>query len=72
MGVMHEIFGKVGILLSESWVAKSDCFIGQDKIKKGTWLMTVKITSDNVWEDVKKGKLTGFSIGGTATIEHEE
>lgn len=35
-------------------------------IKKGTWLLRVRIQSDAIWRDVKSGKITGFSIGGSA------
>lgn len=48
----------------ESWIAKADFSIGKEKIKKGTWLMTVEITDPDVWSSVEKGKITGFSMGG--------
>lgn len=48
----------------ESWIAKSDFEIGNEKIKKGTWLMTVEITDPDVWSAVEKGEITGFSMGG--------
>ncbi|MCM1227503.1 MAG: XkdF-like putative serine protease domain-containing protein [Clostridium sp.] len=48
----------------ESMVTKSDCEIGGEKIRKGTWLMTVEITDDDVWSAVEKGEITGFSMGG--------
>jgi hypothetical protein len=31
-------------------------------VKKGTWLATMKIKNDSLWQDVKDGKFTGFSI----------
>ncbi len=31
-------------------------------VKKGTWLATMKIKNDSLWQDVKNGKFTGFSI----------
>lgn len=48
----------------ESWIAKADFSIGKEKIKKGTWLMTVEITDPDVWSSVEKGEITGFSMGG--------
>lgn len=48
----------------ESWIAKSDCKIGDTEIKKGTWLMTMEITDTDVWDSIEKGEITGFSMGG--------
>lgn len=48
----------------ESWVTKADCEIGGKEIKKGTWLMTVEVTDDDVWNSIQKGEITGFSMGG--------
>lgn len=48
----------------ESMVTKSDCEIGREKIRKGTWLMTVEIADPDVWSAVEKGEITGFSMGG--------
>jgi hypothetical protein len=30
------------------------------------WIICVKVHDDSVWEDVKSGKLSAFSIGGRA------
>ncbi|MDO4648566.1 MAG: XkdF-like putative serine protease domain-containing protein, partial [Eubacteriales bacterium] len=48
----------------ESYVAKCDMEIEGQTIKKGTWLMTMEITDDEVWGKVEKGEITGFSMGG--------
>ena len=69
MGLMHEKFDNLGIDLVESYVTKEDTPIGGNPVKAGSWLMTVRITSDKLWGDVKAGRLTGFSIGGIATID---
>lgn len=47
----------------ESYVTKCDMEIDGQKIKKGTWMMTVEIDEDT-FEKVEKGELTGFSMGG--------
>lgn len=48
----------------ETWVAKADFSIDDEPIKKGTWLMTVEIADDDIWEKVEKKEITGFSMGG--------
>lgn len=56
----------------ESMVAKSDSAIGNEKIKKGTWLMTVEISDSDVWSSIEKGEITGFSMGGKGVYREEE
>jgi len=68
MGIQHETFGEIGVKLVESFIAPVDMVIGNEKVKKGSWVITVKVLSDVVWEAIKDGSFTGFSIGGTATV----
>lgn len=56
----------------ENWIAKADFEIGKEKIKKGTWLMTVEITDPDVWAAVEKGEITGFSMGGTGIYNEDD
>jgi hypothetical protein len=64
LGKQHEeiVTGKLKVL--ESYLAPADFDIGEEKVKKGTWLMAIRVTDDDLWESVKKGTFTGFSIGG--------
>lgn len=50
----------------ESYIVPADCMIGDVAVKAGTWVMTAKIFSDEIWESIKDNELTGFSIGGFA------
>jgi len=50
--------------LIESYVAPDDFTLNGQKIKKGTWMISVKILDDKVWKQVKDGFYTGFSVGG--------
>lgn len=72
LGDMHKVFGQVGWDLVESWVQMGDTVIGEEKVKDGTWLMTWRKTpdaaGDAAWDQVKRGKRKGFSIGGHAKI----
>lgn len=69
MGLMHRKFSDVGIEMVESWIAPGELTINGVRIKPGTWVMTVHVTKDDVWKEVKEGRLTGFSIGGIATVQ---
>lgn len=50
----------------EDYIAKEDTEIGDEKVRKGSWILSVKIHSSDIWKEVKAGKLTGFSIKGMA------
>lgn len=64
-GLMHsELVPE--ILPLESYVAPTDFNIGGQVVKKGTWVLRVRVLDDEIWDKVKSGDLTGFSIGGSA------
>ena len=66
LGLMHRmrVNGQVKVL--ESYLAPVDFTVGEATVRKGAWLLAVRILSDELWAEVKDGKLTGFSIGGSA------
>lgn len=61
-----------GVAVVESWIAKADFEIDGEKIQKGTWLMTMEVTDETVWESIEKGDLTGFSMGGLGNYSEED
>lgn len=66
LGRQHEeiVTGKLRVL--ENYVAPVDFVIGTESVKKGTWLMAIRVVDDELWSAVKAGSYSGFSIGGTA------
>jgi hypothetical protein len=57
-----------GMSVVESWLIEDET---HDKSKlygfslpKGTWMISMKVDNDQVWQDVKDGKVKGFSIEG--------
>lgn len=68
LGFMHKMFGEIGVRLVESWISRSDQVLGGAPVKKGSWVITVKVEDDRLWKRIKEGQITGFSIGGTARI----
>lgn len=43
---------------------------GNDGFVKGTWVMTAKVNSDNLWASIKKGEYSGYSY--QASFLHDE
>lgn len=57
---------KQGVVPVESFIAPVDfTYDGVEQIKKGSWVMCVHCEDPEIWEGVKRGDFTGFSIGGT-------
>lgn len=77
IGLMHEKFNtKQGTnnpdyRIVENYIAPVDFAMGSEYVRKGTWVMSVKILNKSVLDDVLSGKLTGFSVGGFALINPE-
>lgn len=61
-----------GAAVVENWVAKADFKIGEEEIRKGSWLMTVEVTDTEIWDKIEKGEITGFSMGGVGEYSEEE
>lgn len=61
-----------GATVVENWIAKADFEIEGEAIQKGTWLMTVEVADESVWEGIEKGEITGFSMGGLGNYSEED
>ena len=70
--LQHSFEPMDGATVVESWIAKADFDIGGETIKKGTWLMTVEVADESVWEGIEKGEITGFSMGGLGNYSEED
>lgn len=70
--VQHSFEALPNACVVENWIAKADFDCGGEKITKGTWLMTVEVTDENVWRQIEKGEITGFSMGGVGNYSEED
>lgn len=61
---MHEEWLDDGSYIVESFLAPVEMNLDGYIVKKGTWLMGVR-WSDEMYEKIKKGERTGFSMGGS-------
>jgi len=66
IGLMHRLRVNDQVKVLENFLAPADLELGGITVKKGTWLLGVRVLSDELWAQVKDGGLTGFSIGGSA------
>jgi DNA adenine methylase len=66
IGLIHQdlVNGKVKIL--ESYLAPMGFEISGTQVRKGTWLLAVRVLDDGLWAQIKSGELAELSIGGSA------
>ena len=70
--LQHDKLPLEGATVVESWIAKADFTLNQEPVQKGTWLMTVEIANNDIWNKIEKGEITGFSMGGVANFSKED
>ena len=63
----HNLQGGAGVPV-ESYIAPLDMEIGEQTIKKGSWVLVSK-ASDEVWEQYIQGEINGYSLFGKAYLE---
>lgn len=64
LGLMHQKTLDTEAKILESFLAPVDFDVNGQPIRKGTWLFGARIVSNELWEKVKSGEFTGWSIGG--------
>lgn len=69
---LFHISGTDSFEFAESYIAPVDMQIGEQLIKSGTWLATVQVHDDDLWEAIKSGEVDGLSIGALAYTEELE
>lgn len=68
----EHIYKATDVEVVECWIAPEDTVIGQEEVKKGSWILGVKVHDNERWELVKSGEYSGFSIAGAAIIDETE
>lgn len=65
-GLMHREIANGRIVILENYLAPSDFTADSgEPVKEGTWLQGRGYRDDEIWAKIKRGELTGLSIGGT-------
>lgn len=60
------------VYIVESYIAPCDYQLGDQLIRKGSWVMATKFDNKDLWNKVKDGTFNGYSMGGTANYEDVE
>ena len=54
----------------ESYISLADMQIGDNKVNRGDWLITLYVADDNLFDNILKGEFVGLSIGARAKVEY--
>ena len=66
--VMHK-GKKVKVKILENYIAPCDFTIEKREVKKGSWVLVTRVLDKKLWQEIKAGKLTGYSMAGYAKVE---
>lgn len=66
LGIMHRQLANDGMVILENFIAPVDFEMNGERVRKGTWLLGIRVKSATLWAKVRSGEFTGFSIGGSA------
>ena len=69
--LMHSGRDNSKLKIVESYIAPGDMAVGEAVVKRGTWMMATLVLDNKIWESVKKGEITGYSIGGYSSARIE-
>lgn len=56
----------------ENYIAPINFYLNDNQIKKGTWIMSIKILDNNLWNLIKNDYFSDFSIVGYGVREVEK
>lgn len=69
IGVMHKEEAGNRVTIVENFIAPISYQEGGQMVRKGAWVMGMKVKDDALWADVKSKKITGLSMGGRARAD---
>ncbi|MBA7496403.1 hypothetical protein ES702_07011 [subsurface metagenome] len=55
----------------ECFQAPTDYFEDDQLVRKGSWILTLRVNDENIWQKIKSKELTGASIGGHGALTSE-
>lgn len=74
VNIEHTGEKKDGVFLIESYIYNSERNIAPKDIKatEGSWIATFKVENEEVWQQIKEGKIKGFSLEGIFSLKRTD
>lgn len=63
VGYRHQY--QIDAIIVENGIYRNSCWICEQRIKEGSWVVGIKILDNNIWNQVVNGDIKDVSIGGT-------
>lgn len=63
---------RVNVAVIENFQAEEDTKKGGEIVPAGAWYLACKVLDNQLWEAIKRGEITGFSMAGRAFAEEVE
>jgi hypothetical protein len=67
--IMHKGRPVDGVVVLETYLSKQMESHGSETFPAGTWFLGVRVNNNDIWNAIKQGTFTGFSMGGSAVRE---
>jgi hypothetical protein len=71
-GNLEHMINTDDLEVTKSFILPVDAVIGEQEVSEGSWVMEMKVHSEDLWQSVKDGNFTGFSVGCGAYHEDLE
>jgi hypothetical protein len=62
VGLQHEREAPATVV--ESYIAPTDMVVAGQAVKKGSWMMVMRVEDQELWGRIKMGEFGGLSLGG--------
>lgn len=53
----------------ESYIAPCDFQLGGQLVKKGSWVVVMRVNDSDLWQQILRGEITGYSVGGFGKLQ---
>lgn len=64
----NHIGAPVAATILETYLAPIAMKVNDQEIPEGAWVLTTRVNDPKIWEDIKKGEITGYSMAGSAVF----
>ena len=62
VGNQHK--GEAEATVVESYITPVDMEVDGELWKQGSWVVSIKVDDESTWQEIEKGNLNAFSLGG--------
>lgn len=65
---MNHRGGTIDVIVLENYIAPCDFKVDKQQVKRGSWVLVVRVNDEAIWEKIVDGDLTGYSFAGYVDV----